>query len=172
MAQVIQAEQAAQELLKRFGDEIPVDVSAIAEYYGASIRFGNFDDSVSGMVVLRQGQPLIGVNARHHPNRQRFTVAHELAHLILHKDIASFFLDEKSILFRDQVSSEGTSTLEIEANAFAAELLMPRARIQECVSMNPIDIFDDTVLKRLAARFGVSTQAFVIRLARLGYQPT
>jgi Zn-dependent peptidase ImmA (M78 family) len=56
---------------------------------------------------------------------------------------------------------------EREANAFAAELMMPESAIRSLMVTDPIDVFDDAAVKQLANRFGVSTQALIIRLTEL-----
>jgi Zn-dependent peptidase ImmA (M78 family) len=66
------------------------------------------------------------------------------------------------------MSSEGTSQQEIEANAFAAALLMPEAELKRLLDDHPVDAFDEMSVRRLAARLGVSAQALTIRLTRLG----
>ena len=62
------------------------------------------------------------VNANHHPTRQRFTLAHELAHYILHRNKHSEFVD--NTYFR---SIDSENPMEYEANAFAGVLLMPES---------------------------------------------
>ncbi len=132
-----------------------------------SVSEEELEDSVSGFLVIRDGRGIIGVNRRHHPNRKRFTVAHELGHYLLHGDDASVFIDSSPVFFRDDTSSEGTRVQEIEANTFAAELLMPAEILRERVGHHLIDIHDETSVRRLAAEFGVSAQALAIRLTRL-----
>ena len=63
----------------------PVPVKRIAKSLKAQLRYSPLDDELSGMVYVNEGTPIIGVNALHHPNRQRFTIAHECGHLVLHK---------------------------------------------------------------------------------------
>lgn len=166
------AARAARDLLKRFGSTIPVDVESIAKSLSVGVRYGKLDDDTSGMLVIKDGNPLIGVNSRHHANRQRFTIAHELCHFLLHKDQASLFLDKSPVFFRDNVSSQGSRIIEIEANDFAAELLMPDDKIHECILEYPIDMFDEVKVRLMAERFGVSPQALLIRLTKLGYVMT
>ena len=75
----------------------------------------------------------IGVNSLHSENRKRFTIAHELGHLQLHSDEVHF--DEKAPLARrDGLSSAATGPNEIEANQFAAELLMPSGMLHGSVT--------------------------------------
>ncbi len=63
--------------------------------------------------------------------RQRFTIAHELGHFFLHRASSTVFVDAAPIFFRDESSSNGSQREEIEANAFAAELLMPEDAIRQ-----------------------------------------
>jgi len=63
--------------------------------------------------------------------------------------------------------AEPKSVQEIEANQFAAELLMPRAMIDALVT-GPVDVHDDDLLEDLASRFDVSVQALTYRLTNLG----
>ena len=56
----------------------PVPVDRIAKGLGATLQFAPLDDELSGMAYVKDGKPIIGVNSLHHPNRQRFTIAHEI----------------------------------------------------------------------------------------------
>ena len=96
-------------------------------------------------------------------------MAHELGHFLLHKDKSNVFLDEAPIFFRDERSSDGSEREEIEANAFAAALLMPEEILREIIRNKPLDAQDDVAVRRLATQFGVSIQALTIRLTRLGF---
>lgn len=126
------------------------------------------EDSVSGLLVIKGDMVTLGVNKIHHPNRQRFMIAHELGHFLLHRQDSNIFVDDEPVvLFRDQTASEGTKNQEIEANAFAASLLMPEKIIREQLAQQPIDAFDDGSMKQLAAQFGVSVRAMTIRLTKL-----
>ncbi|MEA2578351.1 MAG: hypothetical protein QOD78_1939, partial [Chloroflexota bacterium] len=65
-------------------------------------------------------------------------------------------------------SSLAIDPKERDANAFAAELLMPEQEILDAVRQDGLDITDDAAMKRAAKRFGVSVQALGFRLANLG----
>jgi Zn-dependent peptidase ImmA (M78 family) len=143
----------------------PVPVEALAKQQGIVVRSIPLDDELSGMSFVKDELPVIVVNSAHHPNRQRFTLAHELAHHVLHKDYLTNNVHvDKAILKRNQRSSEGVDTKEIEANAFAAEILMPKALLAEFAH---IDINDDVELLDVARKFRVSPSAMAIRLANL-----
>jgi Zn-dependent peptidase ImmA (M78 family) len=158
----------ARQLLERFGEHLPIDVEAMIKELGLAIRTQELEDSVSGMLVIKDGRITIGVNKNHHPNRQRFTLAHELGHFLLHRNVSNIFIDASTVFFRDSTSSDGSKAQEIEANAFAAELLMPEERLRKIIRNQPLDAFDEGAVRRLGAQFGVSVQALTIRLTKLG----
>lgn len=164
----VRAIEAARRILRERGTALPVDVTAIADGCGVTVIEHDLEDTVSGVLVIRDGRGIIAVNEAHHPNRQRFSVAHELGHYLLHCDAGSVFIDASPVFFRDETSSEGSDRQEIEANAFAAELLMPEEDIRRVIGNKPLDAFDEPGVRRLAARFGVSAQALTIRLTKLG----
>lgn len=160
----------AQKILMKHGTSLPIDVEGIAKAHNITIRMEELEDSVSGLLVIKANLVTLGVNKSHHPNRQRFTIAHELGHFLLHgQDIKVFVDDLPVVLFRNQTSSEGTQHQEVEANTFAAALLMPEDLIREQLSLRPIDAFDDVSVKHLATQFGVSVRAITIRLTKLGF---
>jgi Zn-dependent peptidase ImmA (M78 family) len=163
-----EVERKARDLITRTGLGIPLDVEAAAESLNLSVVQQDFESSVSAMLVVKDGHGVIGVNTNHHPNRRRFSVAHEIGHYLLHRDSASVFVDAAPVFFRDDTSSAGTAQQEVEANAFAAELLMPAATLRERLEQQSVDPYDDAAVHRLARAFGVSTQALTIKLVRLG----
>lgn len=157
----------ARQLLEELEYEIPVDVEAIAKAKKVAVLRQELEDSVSGVLMIKDGRGIIVANEGHHPNRQRFSIAHELGHYLLHPDAGRVFVDRSPVFFRDRRSSEGVRHHEIDANAFAAELLMPEKDLKAQLNDRPVDAFDDVSVRRLAARFGVSAQALTIRLTSL-----
>jgi len=158
----------AKELLARLGIQSnPTPVEKIAKALGAQVRFSPFDEELSGMVYVKDGVPIIGVNSLHHPNRQRFTIAHELGHLELHREMitSNIHVDKNfPALMRDTKSATGTEQIEIQANQFAAELLMPRDLIDKAMAGKQFDIDDDGPIEELAKKFKVSKQALEYRI--------
>jgi Zn-dependent peptidase ImmA (M78 family) len=98
--------------------------------------------------------------------RQRFTIAHELGHFFLHSR-DEHVTKAPMVMLRSGASSTGLISEEIQANQFAAELLMPREAVGLLVE--EYDIIDDDVIDSLACNFEVSPQAMAIRLGKLGY---
>lgn len=120
------------------------------------------------MLYRDRDRSVIGVNSSHPLTRQRFTIAHELGHLLLHGS-RSVIVDTH-VFRRDQTSSMGTETEEREANGFAAELLMPSVFVErefDAVLDDDPGVTARQLVARLAAVFGVSEQAMEIRLGTL-----
>jgi Zn-dependent peptidase ImmA (M78 family) len=163
------AEQAAIDLLERLGvDDLPVPVEEIARSLDVDLQFEPLEGGLSGVLFRGEGnRRVLGVNASHAPVRQRFTIAHELAHLQLHED--SLFVD--GLVRRDNKSSLALDPQEIEANAFAAELLMPRRLLlREIAEKVPQGSTAEPrkLIRHLARIFEVSEQAMEFRLVNLG----
>ncbi|WP_320174207.1 ImmA/IrrE family metallo-endopeptidase [Maridesulfovibrio sp.] len=154
--------QSAKTILKEYWDgRLPVDPVRIATGLGVRVEqsFGeitnNADQPLSGEFTLENGAPVIKYNATEAPVRQRFTVAHELGHYVLHhgprhRDEAQNF------------SINNYDLYEVAANNFAAELLMPAEAVRYLIEQGV------TTLKGLADSFNVSTVAMNIRLKKIG----
>lgn len=159
----------AARLRKKFGgNDLPVPVDQIARMAGIRIESISLDDNLSGMSFVKDGVAVIVVNSNHHLNRRRFTIAHELGHHILHRDYLTnnVHVDKLvQVLPRNKFSSEGTDTREIDANSFAAELLMPES---ELARWGNVDINDDVRVQALAKKLKVSVAALTYRLINLG----
>ena len=164
----------AEDLLGRLNIcKVPVPLTRIARAEGATIRCVPLDEELSGMIYIKQGIPIIGVNALHHPHRQRFTIAHEIGHLILHR---SYITDQIHVdkefsvdlgLHRDTQSTLGTAWIEVEANQFAASLLMPSFFIEPIMSEMKFDIDNERPMENLARKLHVSKQALQFRILNL-----
>lgn len=145
----------------------PVPVEQIAAAKGAQLTYEAFDGQVSGMLYRDEQRAIIGINSRHAAVRQRFTIAHEIGHLEMHKG-KPVFVDR---LVRMNLRDGSSSREESDANAFAAELLMPRklmaGEVNRILSRKP-RITPEQLIEELASRFRVSSEAMGYRLANLG----
>ena len=164
------AERLAGDILGRLQIKAPpVDPSSVARKLGASVVPQRDDTGDrSGLVARRGTEVIIGVNSAHSDVRQRFTVAHEIGHMLLHADEALIIDGAGYSLIGERKEGE-SSPREIEANAFAAALLMPSQWIAEALREKKIDLSDDSALSVLAKRFRVSQQAMMFRLVNLGH---
>jgi transcriptional regulator with XRE-family HTH domain len=137
----------------------PIDVRAVANSLGVAVATRPFPNALSALIVRHGANAAIGVNSDQAPVRQRFSIAHELGHFVLHHD------DQHFIEYGVAPSVEGESPgyswqHEQEANRFAAELLMPADRMADDAKR--------LSLSRLARRYQVSEAAMGFRLANLG----
>src|SRR5437870_5722738 len=101
----------AQRLLKDAGITAPpIDIEALAVRQGAIVSYEPFKEELSGILIKEKNRTVIGVNSSHPRTRQRFTIAHELAHLTLnHK--GELFIDQTvklqaTVIRRDGISSQ------------------------------------------------------------------
>lgn len=111
---------------ENFVVEAPVPIVEIARNYGLLVKevdLGNFGDRVAGFIDPLQ--KIIYVNEKDKPPRQAFTVAHELAHWLMHQDKLQSEPNKYAVLYRMPLGKT-EDEIEKEANAFAARLLVPR----------------------------------------------
>jgi len=173
-----EAEVKAKEIYHEFYDvddainqkEFVTPLGDIAENLGVSAYVISFDDELKDHVELAQyfkeqevegfsikGSNKIFVDDKPETARQRFTVAHELGHILL----GHLEGEGLSVVFRDSGSSpKSNDPNELSANAFAAELLMPEPVMKEAYKMT-------NSIASLATIFGVTRKAVVLRVERL-----
>lgn len=140
----------------------PVKLSALARSLGVPIKAATLSPGISGEIRPSEAGFVIRVN-RHDPaKRQRFTVAHELAHFLLHRDqIDTGIADD--VLYRSALSDRR----EAQANRLAADILMPDDLVRDAIEDAGLKGVGDLVLY-LAEQFDVSEGAMRIRLEQLG----
>ena len=160
-------EKKVKQLLEEAGvDTTPVPVDQVAEHLGIEIKLADLGEDCSGVLVRNGNRAVIGVNWGHHYNRRRFSIAHEIAHFVLHE--GDTYIDKGyRVNFRDLEAGSGTKQEEIDANVFAAALLMPAEWVSEAFKQQPFDLTEDDGLEKLADKFEVSTQAMTYRLIKL-----
>ena len=134
--------------------DAPVDVLACAKAVGLPVYSAELGQGVSGMIIREGSSFICYVDATEPSVRQRFTAAHELGHFALHREQIGDTHSDNYLL-----RAEGfTGYQETQANAFAADLLMPRDLIQRKMEEGITSVAD------LARTFGVSQIAMSIRL--------
>lgn len=139
---------------------VPFDVFSYLKKHSINIFYEDMED-ISGYLELKDMLWTIGINKYQNETRQRFTAAHELAHLLFdRKLIESRGKHNDFILFRENSSVE---EIEKRANTFAAELLMPKSDFEYIVKsgINKIE--------EIASYFNVSPAAARYRAFKLGY---
>lgn len=162
-----EAHALGERIANKYSSTIPVDPMRVARALGvAVIQAPEQPSDLAGALVVHGDNAMVLYNRGHPENRQRFTVAHELGHLLMHTKAG-----QDNILFRDDRSSKGTIIKEIQANAFAAALLIPENEIRRRVK-DPITSLHDDKVEDLAREFAVSALTMSYRLQDLNlYYP-
>jgi Zn-dependent peptidase ImmA (M78 family) len=162
-------EQRAQNILRESDAyRVPIPLDLVFSHLGLIAQARALADA-SGVLVVEGGRGVIGYNAMHSSVRQRFTMAHEIGHYVLHvKDKQPHLFIDRSVYRRDDESSTGSDHQEVEANKFAAALLMPADLVRSEVEKHGLDLDDENDVGALAKRFNVSTAAMSFRLGNLG----
>ena len=129
----------AQRLIERRGLCPPIDVESILNEY-ATVQYVEFPVQIDGLCLGLKAvgmKPTVLLNKHSHLTRRRFTLAHELGHVLIPWHIGSI-IDEIDVT---GFSDDNYYAIEVEANRFASELLMPsdwvKAQIISCE--NPLD---------------------------------
>lgn len=145
------------QVLRQFTSAFPVKVGALAKALGLKVVEATLPLSISGMIRPdADGNFVIRVNRFEPKERQRFTIAHEIAHYLLHRHLISKGVVD-STLYRSKLSSR----LEAEANRLAADIIMPRDLVSQQLAEIPVYVED--VDAYLAEKFRVSRSAMDIR---------
>ncbi len=150
------------EVIARHQAELPVDVEALARDFGIDLRYVDFGTlDIAGKLERRERAPgdyayMILVNRRHGERRKRFTIAHEIAHYVLHRHLMEDEIVDDT-MYRSNLRNE----YEREADSFAADILLPPSVVKREYRKNP-------ALHPLAETFNVSEAALRIRLKQLG----
>lgn len=147
----------------------PITVERIAKELNIRVRFERFEGDLSGCIVRQGDHVTIGINSFHHKNRQRFTLAHEIGHFFLHKGDEVIVDRGFRVNLRDSEAAKAENPEEIEANYFAAELLMPTRFLLRDLHGQELDIESGGHIRELSSRYEVSPQALGYRLTNLGY---
>lgn len=155
----VRADEA--EIVRRYTSSFPVKVGELANELGLKVVRAPMPPKISGLIQPSADAPAgfeIRVNKYEMLERQRFTVAHEIAHYLLHRDdIGAGVVD--SIMYRSNL----TSRKETEANKLAADIIMP-ARVVSRELERIGDIRTDEAVEELASIFRVSVPAMKARL--------
>jgi Zn-dependent peptidase ImmA (M78 family) len=152
----------AMAVIDRHTQDVPVQVGDIARDLGLPVIFDtSLDKDVAGKIVREaSGSPSgyrIYVNGNDGTRRRRFTLAHEIAHYVLHRDLIGDGLIDDA-LYRSKLGV----WYERQANRMAADILMPAALVRGLYrgGMRSLAALSETL--------DVSDAAIRIRLTELG----
>lgn len=156
------------ELLEQYGGP-PVNIEAVIRGLGVELdKKATLASDISGQIErTNDNNYRVSVNVADNYMRQRFTMAHELGHFLLHKGlIGDGLTDDRAYrstdvgVYRNPLVGEAE---EAAANRVAARVLMPADKVRQ-------EAQDYRSVEALAKRFQVSKRAMEIRLQTLGIE--
>lgn len=160
-----------------FDVKLPIDVQGIIKYLDIKLnKKPNFKKiKLDGMISIKDKEPEIWINPMKTSMKERirFTLAHELGHFMLHIAPENNLTEDRSIedteitYYRD----DNWDHIEMEANNFASQLLMPSSMITKETKkiLNKNDDFSkDEIIESLSSTFDVSKTAMKYRLKKMG----
>jgi Zn-dependent peptidase ImmA (M78 family) len=137
---------------------IPCLLTAVEERAGLPVLVAALPDGLAGVCVRDDDRTVLWVNGTQVRARQRFTLAHELGHARCGHD------GRMPVETIATLNGGTTSPYEVEANAFAAELLVPAFAFERLGVAEPT--LEEVAV--IAAHYGVSATMVVIRFGQLG----
>lgn len=153
--------QGQVDIIKAHQVELPIALGRIAKHLGIVVKKATLSAGISGEIKEVDGVCTIRVNRHDVKARQRFTLAHEIAHFLLHRDkIGDGITDD--ILYRSSLSD----ALEAQANRLAADIVMPWAQVKEKLLTHSA-LKDEAKYEVIADELGVSVTAIKIRLGKI-----
>lgn len=170
-----EVKKRAEEFCEQNGiNSYPVEIVRVCNENGLKVFEEYLQPDVSGLIVVDEKEwqkyesnQFIVVNLVDLAARRRFTIAHELAHFILHRN------GNRLYAHRDMTNAGGfRNSIEQEADYFAANILMPENLIREKVEMLKDEVWgkipDFALIREIACSFAVSEAAAKVRLKQLG----
>lgn len=151
------------EILKRYMAEHPVKLGKLAKELGVSIKVSSLGTGISGQISREEEGYVVRVNRNEARERQRFTIAHELAHYLLHRKVIDSSPNgiTDTVLYR----SGAPMQIEYEANRLASQVVMPMELVEKELREVFGGIITEATIESLANRFEVSKAAMEIRLS-------
>lgn len=164
----ISPELAANSLLKKLSIKSPNDLrdlEVLAYYRGALVRYGSLSGSEARLSVVGTKAIITISDKALNPHRQRFSIAHELGHLEMHRtDSGVAICTERDL----NEWGRKTRNAEQEANIFAAAFLLPKSFFEPlCDEEDPSLDF----ISQLAQRFQASLTATALRYIKFCPEP-
>ncbi|HAT3626871.1 TPA: ImmA/IrrE family metallo-endopeptidase, partial [Morganella morganii] len=102
----------------------PIKLGELAKELGLIVKLATLPANISGEIKETNGLTTIRINRHDVKTRQRYTLAHEISHFLLHKHLLREGITD-DVLYRSAQSNK----IEAEANRLAADIIMPMHHI-------------------------------------------
>ena len=152
---------------------IPVNIEGMIRAFDIDLdKNANLKEGVLGEIRKIDSKYKISIQKTDHYYRKRFTMAHELGHYLFHRDkIGDGIDDTEEYRAKYRLSTSVVDADEIEANGFAAGVLMPSSAVLEYAKNRGVfkkdGTRDEDAIKEIATAFQVSVAAMTITLNKL-----
>ena len=151
------------DIVEKYRKMNPIDIEGLIRELGIELdKKAELDDNIAGQIEKSpENKFKISINKNDHYFRKRFTMAHECAHFLLHKNLLGDGVEDSKKYRKIEVTNFSNSIKdkhEVEANKFAAGLLMPLDDVRkdwESSNGNMVEF---------ASKWQVSPKAMKIRL--------
>ncbi|WP_432460228.1 ImmA/IrrE family metallo-endopeptidase [Agarivorans sp. QJM3NY_25] len=151
-----------QKVILEHQTSFPIKVGAIANALGIVVKKSTLKPGISGVIKETNGIVEIKISRHDSKERQRFTLAHEIAHFFLHRDKIGDGIED-TMLFRSALSN----TQEAQANRLAADIVMPFSLINEIQFPNETRF--EIKVEEIAKISKLSIPAIEVRLGKKGF---
>ena len=149
-------------LRKKWGlspnESIDITTVVLSKLPNLTLLFIPFSKNTSGMCIKNKDIEIIGINSKMTKGRQRFTLSHELYHLLIEENSGN------PIICNNPLRDDS----EREADKFASYLLMSDEGLNQYCKMNNITEWNLTNIISVEQYFQISHHALLIRLLNQG----
>ena len=168
------------ELIKDFDlFKAPIDLDLLTKHLDIDVKYIDFNDDISGKIKYNHidDNVIISINKNEYLPRQRFSLAHEIAHYIYDIDFEnnSEIKDSETTLFRNDI----VNPIEKRANKYAEKLLMPKELFINEIDKIKNKLFPTLdnklgveriykIIEEVSEKFQVSKPAAIMRLSSIG----
>ncbi len=139
--------------------EYPVKLGSIAKDFGLIVKKATLSANISGQIKEDNGIVNIKINKHDVKTRQRYTLAHEISHFLLHRHLLKDGITD-DVLYR----SSQSSIIEKEADRLAADIIMPMVHVNTLKTLHSADKTGEHLYEVIAEELSVSTTALKFRL--------
>lgn len=165
--EIRKAKLEASRIIERFGVTGPDDIRIkdIAYALGVDVVEGPLDGAAASLVTLGNRALIRIRDDEPYAGRRRFSVAHELGHFVLGHGHAL-----QKVCSSNDLNTWYGGSEEAQANAFAAEVLLPGRLVEPLCDVSASDISFD-LIRNIASDYRVSWTATAIRFVDLCPEP-
>ncbi|GIU02804.1 ImmA/IrrE family metallo-endopeptidase [Shewanella algidipiscicola] len=148
-----------QKVISSYHTSSPIAVGKLAKHFGIVVKKATLHGNLAGEIKEENGIVTIRVNSHDVKARQRYTIAHEIAHFLLHRHLLKDGIQDTP-LYRSHLSNE----IEREADSLAADILMPIEIVRDLIGKYSTEMKGEQLYETIAANLEVSKTALKIRL--------